>query len=90
MIDRKHYGIVAFPTSQAAAAAEAIILDADRECRLIPMPEQISAGCGLVLQTHLDELNAVRLLLSEQAISNEGCYEVRFENRIKTLEEWHD
>lgn len=64
MIDRKHYGIVAFPTSQAAAAAEAIVLDADRECRLIP--------------------------LSEQAISNDGCYEVHFENRIKTVEEWHD
>lgn len=71
-------------------AVEAIVLDADRECRLIPMPEQISAGCGLVPQTHLDELNAVRLLLSEQAISNDGRYEVRFENRIKTVEEWHD
>lgn len=89
MIDRRHYGIVAFPTSRAAAAAEAVVLDAGRECRLIPMPEQISAGCGLVLQTHLDELTAVRLLLSEYAISNDGCFEVRFENRKKFVEVWH-
>ena len=90
MIDRKHYGIVSFPTSQAAAAAEAVVLKAGRECRLIPMPEQISAGCGLVLQTHLTELTAIRLLLTERSISNDGCYEVRFENRKKSVEEWHD
>lgn len=90
MIDRRHYGIIAFPTSQAAAAAEAVVLEAGHECRLIPMPEQISAGCGLVLQTHLEELTAVRLLLAEHAISNDGCYEVRFENRNKSVEAWHD
>jgi hypothetical protein len=43
-----------------------------------------------VLQTHLAELTVVRLLLSERSISNDGCYEVHFENRKKSVEAWHD
>jgi hypothetical protein len=88
MIDRRHYGIIAFPTSQAAAAAEAIALAAGYACRLIPMPEQISAGCGLVLQTILAELSEIRMLLSGQNVSLDGCYEVRFENRKKFVTDW--
>lgn len=88
MIDRRHYGIIAFPTSQAAAAAEAAVLAAGYACRLIPMPEQISAGCGLVLQTSLEELSEIRLLLSGQNVSLDGCYEVRFENRKKFVTDW--
>jgi hypothetical protein len=88
MIDRRHYGIIAFPTSQAAAAAEASVLAAGYACRLIPMPEQLSAGCGLVLQTILAELSEIRMLLSGQNVSLDGCYEVRFENRKKFVTDW--
>lgn len=90
MIDRRHYGIIAFPTSQAAASAEATVLAAGYACRLIPMPEQISAGCGLVLQTNLEALSVIRVLLSSQSVSLDGCYEVRFENRKKFVTEWEE
>lgn len=88
MIDRRHYGIIAFPTSQAAAAAEATVLAAGYLCRLIPMPEQISAGCGLVLQTRLEELAEIRSLLSKHNVSLDGFYEASFENRKKFVTEW--
>lgn len=85
MIDRKHYGIIAFPTSQAAAAAEAAGLAAGVECRLIPMPEQVSAGCGLVLQVSMEKIKETEKLLANSHIHLEGCYEVWFENRRKTV-----
>lgn len=85
MIDRKHYGVLAFPTSQAAAAAEAKALAAGYICRLIPMPEEVSAGCGLVLQVPVGQTREMAHLLTESGILLDGYYEVWFQDRRKTV-----
>lgn len=39
--------VVTFPTTTAAMAAEAFLRARQREGRLIPVPTQITASCGL-------------------------------------------
>lgn len=85
-MNRKHYGVITFPTSQAAAAAEAQVKTAGYACRLIPMPEQISAGCGLVLQVSVEQTLDIQKQLRDRQISLEGSYEVWFENRKKFVQ----
>ena len=85
-MNRKHYAIVAFPTSQAAAAAEIHVSDSAIDCRLIPMPEQLSAGCGLVLQFSVEDVKAVQTILEENRIAVDGYYEVHFLNRKKSVD----
>lgn len=84
-MNRNHYAIVAFPTSQAAAAAE-IHVSSAFDCRLIPMPEQLSAGCGLVLQFPVEDVKAVQTILEENRIAVDGYYEVHFLNRKKSVD----
>lgn len=85
MINRKHYGIIAFPTSQAAASAEATAQAEGQVGRLIPMPAEVAAGCGLVLQVPIEKLKEVEELLIRHQTLFEGSYEVWFENRHKTV-----
>ncbi|MDN6626210.1 MAG: DUF3343 domain-containing protein [Pisciglobus halotolerans] len=85
-MDRKHYAIVAFPTSQAAAAAEIHVSDSAFDCRLIPMPEQIAAGCGLVLQLPVEDVKAVQSILEKNRIAVDEYYEVHFINRKKSVD----
>ena len=85
MIDRKHYGIVAFPSSQAAGQAELAFTESGRKSRLIPLPPQISAGCGLVLQFDWEEAEETAAFLEKQAIHYTGIYEVTLTDQRKKL-----
>lgn len=90
MIDRKHYGIVVFASSSAASQAEIKMKEKDWTGRLIPIPEQISAGCGLVLQIPMQDLKKVETFIIEEAISYDGIYEVLVsKDRKKTILPWH-
>ncbi|UJF16387.1 DUF3343 domain-containing protein [Jeotgalibaca sp. MA1X17-3] len=86
MINRNHYGIITFSNSQAAAQAEIKIQASGFECRLIPLPEQIHSGCGLVLQFSLEDLNLLRNSLSDLNNLSMKIYEVILsKNRKKTV-----
>lgn len=76
MINRKQYGIVVFPSSQVAAQAEIKMQAFGMECRLIPLPEQIASGCGLVLQFSLDQVEKMKTSLLKEKIAVNGMYEV--------------
>ena len=86
MIDRKRYGIVVFSTSQAAAQAEIKMQAVGFECRLISLPEQINAGCGLVLQFSLFDKKEIKDSLQKEKITISGIYEVTLtKSRQKTV-----
>ena len=89
MINRKHYGIVVFPSSSAASQAEIKIIGKGWIGRLIPIPEQISAGCGLVLQLAIDDLKEIEAFMKKETIVYDGIYEVSVSNeRKKTILPW--
>ncbi len=90
MIDRKHYGIVVFSSSSAASQAEIKIANQGWNGRLIPIPEQVSAGCGLVLQLSMEDLNEIEPFMIKEAISYDGIYEVLVsKDRKKTVLLWN-
>lgn len=89
MIDRSHYGIVTFPSSQAAGQAELEFREAGRTSRLIPLPPQISAGCGLVLQFPWAEVEETVVFLEQTNLHDAAIYEVTLtENRRKNIRIW--
>ncbi|WP_414839178.1 DUF3343 domain-containing protein [Carnobacterium sp. TMP28] len=89
MINRKHYGILVFESSSAASQAEIKITEKNWTCRLIPIPEQLSAGCGLVLQLSMDDVKEIKAFITKEAISCEGIYEVIVsKERKKTVSSW--
>lgn len=88
MINRTHYGILSFSSSQAAGQAE-LTMEEKVECRLIPLPPQLSKGCGLVLQFPWSEVILLSEYVKEKGIQHEGIYEVRVsEIRAKTVSPW--
>ncbi len=90
MINRKHYGLVVFPSSSAASQAEIKIGNKGWNGRLIPIPEQVSAGCGLVLQLSMDDLKEIETFIIKEAISYDGIYEVLVsKERKKTVLPWN-
>lgn len=91
MIDRKHYGIVAFPSSQAAGQAELTFEEAGRKSRLIPLPPQLSAGCGLVLQFEWTEREETAEFMKETRIPYTEIYEVTLtKQRKKKIQAWKE
>ena len=47
MLAKKEQRIIAFPSTTMALKMEKCCLEQDRTGRLIPLPREISAGCGL-------------------------------------------
>ncbi|WP_051912642.1 DUF3343 domain-containing protein [Carnobacterium funditum] len=89
MINRKHYGIVVFPSSSAASQAEIKIGENGWHCRLIPIPEQISAGCGLVLQLSIEDLKEIEAFITKETVIYDEIYEVMVsKERKKTILPW--
>jgi hypothetical protein len=90
MIDRKHYGMVVFASSSASSQAEIKIVNQGWHGRLIPIPEQVSAGCGLVLQLSMEDLKEIETFIITEAISYDGIYEVLVsKDRKKTVLPWN-
>ncbi len=88
MIDRKHYGIISFQNSQSAGQA-LLRVEALFEARLIPLPPQLSAGCGLVLQFSWSDVDRLVVHIKENQIPYTGVYEVFVSGqRKKTLLPW--
>ncbi|MEG0267715.1 MAG: DUF3343 domain-containing protein [Carnobacterium sp.] len=85
MINRNHYGIVVFPSSSAASQAEIKIVGKGWMGRLIPVPEQISAGCGLVLQLTLDDMKEIETVMIKERIAYDGIYEVSVSKERKKI-----
>lgn len=89
MIDRKHYGIIVFPSSSAASQAEMTVSKNGWTCRLIPIPEQVSAGCGLVLQLSIVDIKNVETFMLKKGVTYDGIYEVFVtKERKKTVLTW--
>lgn len=66
--------VVTFDTTSQAMAAEALFQDAGLPGRMIPIPSQITAGCGLAWKTLPEERDALCAALAEAGIAHGGCF----------------
>ena len=80
------YIIISFPSTHHAMAGEKIAMSVcqNKEARLIPIPPEVSAGCGLALKLKSDVLNSVLDVLKQEGIQTEGVFLVQLLDGKKT------
>lgn len=63
--------IVTFESSHDAMKAETVLNREAISVRLIPVPPEVSAGCGLALRSELVQEKKVREILQKEAITGD-------------------
>lgn len=65
--------VLTFPTTAAAMACEELCGRAGLPGRMIPVPGQISAGCGLAWKAAPQDRDALVSVLAEAGVAVEGA-----------------
>lgn len=86
-MDNEIFGVFSFSSSHYAIAAE-VAAKGCEEARLIPLPPEISAGCGLVLRVNESGIKNTAELLKEAEIPYEEIYTLRIENTKRFAEKY--
>ena len=68
--------VFAFPTTTMAMKMEAAAKAKAAPGRLIPVPRQINAGCGMAWCAPVADRVSLEQLITEEQIVTEGCYEL--------------
>lgn len=65
--------MIAFDSTSQAIAAEKLFQENNLPGRMIPIPAQVSAGCGLAWRAEVDEKQVLLDALSKAALSYAAC-----------------
>ena len=86
MCNESGYSIISFPSTHHAMAGEKIAegVCKNKEARLIPIPPEVSAGCGLALKLPSSILELVLDTLMKEGIQIEGAFFVHLSDGKKT------
>ena len=76
MLQKKLCLVVTFDATAAAMAAENYCLERGVPGRLIPVPREITAGCGLAWKAEADQEKAVTAALEASGIAYSGVHRV--------------
>ena len=76
MLQKKLCLVVTFDATAAAMAAEKYCLARGVPGRLIPVPREITAGCGLAWKAEVDQEEAVTAALEAAGIAYSGVHRV--------------
>ena len=68
--------IVTFHTTTSAMAMEKVCAEKGIAGRLIPVPRDISAGCGMAWSAPVEARKAVENMAREAGIETDGWYEL--------------
>ena len=78
-----HYGIITFNSTHHAIASEKHLLAAGFRVRIIPVPTQVTADCGLAIRFPLESFETIHPHLHD--IDDARWYEVRVDGRKKEI-----
>jgi hypothetical protein len=73
------FGVVLFGTSSAAMQAEAILMNAKLEIKLIPTPRELSSDCGISLRFNWDQKKEVESELERLHVDFAGIHPLSWE-----------
>ena len=76
MLQKKLCLVVTFDATAAAMAAEKYCLERGVPGRLIPVPREITAGCGLAWKAEVEQEEAVTAALEAAGIAYCGVHRV--------------
>lgn len=84
--ENDEYFIVSFPSTHHAMAGEKIAVNVckNKESRLIPIPPEVSAGCGLALKLSSSVLTIMLDTLKQEGIQMEEVFLVQTSDGKKT------
>jgi hypothetical protein len=70
--------VITFHTTTAALAMEKLCKNEGVSGRLIPVPREISAGCGLAWCANISDRGLIEAKLEEHHVEVSGIYELIF------------
>lgn len=76
MREKKKQLIITFPTTAAAMAMEKLCRREDMPGRLIPVPREITAGCGMAWCAPVEARVSIEAVLQTANLQPDGCYEM--------------
>lgn len=76
MREKKQYLVITFHTTAAAMAMERLCREKQLPGRLIPVPRELTADCGMAWRTETDAQPILETLIREEALETEGFYQV--------------
>ena len=66
--------IITFKNTNFAIKAEQCLLEQKLRASVLPLPSQISAGCGICLRTNQDEIKPALKVLADKNIDEIGLF----------------
>lgn len=76
-MNREIFNLVAFNSTHSAIRAEKELIASGISVRIIPVPREITANCGLAIKLNLEDLKVVREILANNNIEVSGYYYVK-------------
>lgn len=68
--------VITFDTTTDAMMMEDFAKANNFEGKLIPIPNEISAGCGLAFEADLPEVNQIRQILEDNMVAFDKIYDL--------------
>ena len=76
MREKKRWLIITFHTTAAAIAMEKLCRAKGLPGRLIPVPRELTADCGMAWRAEIDRRAALEALAAGEGLEVEGFYEM--------------
>ena len=80
------FNVISFESTHMAIKSEKLLLDIGLNIRIIPVPREITASCGLALKINIDDFIEVKKLLEKNKIDFLDVYIVRKKGLKKEIE----
>lgn len=81
------FALITFANSHLVLKAEKTLEQANQEIRVIPLPSEISTGCGLSIKCNINKLEEIINILSHNDIPLKKCYKITKNGLNKQIKE---
>ncbi len=82
----EEYCIITFKSTHQAIRSETLMKKNSLNIKIIPLPTELSAGCGLCIKLDISQIQESLKLLNENNIEFSGYYKVLKQNFKKEIE----
>jgi len=76
MMSSDQHAVVLVYSTSYALRAEKVLAGAEIDCKLIPVPRQLSSNCGICVRVRQDDSEAARQALEDGGVEIEGIYKI--------------
>jgi hypothetical protein len=66
------FGVILFNTNSSVMKAEAVLIRAKQEIKLIPTPRELSSDCGISIRFDWNQKSVIELLLERAKVDISG------------------